>query len=612
MVGVDVCRVGIERETSVRGSWVVSSVLAKAGYVTACLAAMVVIVVAGYAHSVVNLTNAIEGGASIGGGPSVGAMNILLMGLESRTDFDGNTLSSAQLATTHSGSNKPGGTLGSQDTDTLILIHVFAGGQKAVGYSIPRDDVVNYPHTSDGVTEGKIDGAYAYAYTQYVNENNGKMSKDALYQGANAAGQVFQVQTVESVTGVHIDHFVVSNIYGFELIAQELGGIEVCLKPAPKSIEPPGLGFGFGSNLVDLPDGTADFALSSNSGFNAPKYDGYNTKKGGAQYLHLQPPQALAFVRARDSLPGVDIGRTHRQQAAIDYIIYDLKNHSILTDPTVISSLLTGASSYLKTDSGFSLLDFAPEMKSLTGSNLHLATLPDAAVNGIYIPAFGNQLQDANYIYVPYIQRLVNAGFYGTAVVKPAKSVTVDVYNGSGAPGLAGDAAQAFVGQGYTAGKSANAAAQSQPVQDDTQVFYGPGAAADAGSIADEVGAMTASGALGATALASLPAGHVAVVLGSTVTALPAGLETYGGSTVTAQDFATAAQENHLPASELPPASTAGTQSVSSALAGAHPAASAQPAATKPTAKPSSGSSSSFGDDQAVPANARFGIPCVY
>ena len=38
------------------------------------------------------------------------------------------------------------------------------------------------------------------------------MSHNALYQGANAAGQLFEVQTVESVTGVHIDHFVVSNI----------------------------------------------------------------------------------------------------------------------------------------------------------------------------------------------------------------------------------------------------------------------------------------------------------------------------------------------------------------------------------------------------------------
>jgi LCP family protein required for cell wall assembly len=590
-----------------------STVLGKVGYAVACLAAVTGIVVAGYVHSLVGLTKQIEAGASIGDSSSVGAMNILLMGLESRTDFEGNTLSKAQLAQTHSGSDEPGGDLGAQDTDTLILIHVFAGGQKAVGYSIPRDDVVNYPHTTlDGATEGKIDGAYNYAYNQYTDANAGKMSQHALYEGANEAGQVFEVQTVESVTGVHIDHFVVSNIYGFELIAQELGGMEVCLEQAPASLEPDN--FGTGGNLVDLPYPGANFAEKSNSGFNAPKYDGYNLRKGGAQYLHLSPPQALAFVRARDSLPGVDIGRTHRQQAAIDYIIYDLKNRNVLSDPSVISSLLSGASSYLNTDSGFSLLDFAPEMKSLTGSNLSLSTLPDAAVQMIYIPVFGNDLQDANYIYVPDIQRIVNKGFYGSAAVKPSKSVTVDVYNGSGAGGLAGDASAAFASQGYAVGQAANASAQSQTVQDDTQVFYGAGAEANAESIADEVGAMTAGGALGATALSSLPAGHVEVLLGSTVTVLPAGLETFGANIVTAQDFITAAQQDKLPAGDLPAASataTAGTQSASSALFGARPQAPARPA-KKPTAKSSASSTAPASDNQSVAPNARFGIPCVY
>ena len=523
------------------GSGVTSSVLAKVGYAAACLAAMVVIVVAGYAHNVVNLTNQIEGGASIGGGPSVGAMNILLMGLESRTDFDGNTLSSAQLTTTHSGSNKPGGNLGAQDTDTLILIHVFAGGQKAIGYSIPRDDVVNYPHTSDGVTEGKIDGAYNYAYTQYVNDNDRQDEQGRPVPGGQRGRP--GAPGPDGGVGHRRAHRPLRRVEHLRLRADRLGARRPRGMPqAGPGVDRAGRVRVRAGTWSTCPPGTANFKLASNSGFNAPKYDGYNLKKGGAQYLHLSPPQALAFVRARDSLPGVDIGRTHRQQAAIDYIIYDLKNQSILTDPTVISSLLTGASSYLKTDSGFSLLDFAPEMKSLTGSNLSLATLPDAAVNHIYIPAFGNQLQDANYIYVPDIQRMVNAGFYGAAAVKPAKSVTVDVYNGSGAAGLAGDATQAFASQGYTAGKADNASAQSQPLQDDTQVFYGAGAAADAESIADEVGAMTAGGALGATALPSLPAGHVEVLLGSAVTVLPAGLETYGGSTVTAQDFSAAAQ----------------------------------------------------------------------
>lgn len=34
--------------------------------------------------------------------------------------------------------------------------------------------------------------------------------------------------------------------------------------------------------------------------------DGYSAKRGGAQYLHLSAAQSLAYVRARDTLPGVD------------------------------------------------------------------------------------------------------------------------------------------------------------------------------------------------------------------------------------------------------------------------------------------------------------------
>jgi anionic cell wall polymer biosynthesis LytR-Cps2A-Psr (LCP) family protein len=592
----------------VRGHGIGTLIFGKVGYVAACLAAAIVLVVSGYAHGVVGATTALEGGANLGRSVSpTGAMNILLMGLESRTNFQGQNLSSAQLTQTHSG--KTGGNMGSQDTDTLILVHVFAGGQTATGYSIPRDDVVNFPHSvtvgSTVITEGKVDAAYLYAYDQYVSQNVGQMgTSSALYAGANQAGQLFETQTVESVTGVHIDHFVVSNIEGFFQIAQQLGGINVCIAPAPASIEPDR--FKGGGNLVDEPFPGAPL-VDSNSGFDAFK-DGYNEKKSGAQYIHLQAAQALAFVRARDSLPGVDIGRTARQQAAIDFIIYDFKHRNVLTDPGLISSMLNNAKSYLQTDQGFNLLDFAPQMQYLTGSRLKMSTLADAAVQNITIPGYPG-LQDANYIYVPNLQQKVNSAFYGSAAVKAAKSVTVDVYNGSGAPGLAGGVSQAFAAAGYTAGTTGNTPA-SQQVQNDTQVFYGAGAETSADSIASMVGVQAAS------SLSSLPAGHVEVLLGKQVIALPPGLETFGATTVTEQDFVTAAQQNKLPASEMPPASktgtTAATQSVSATEVGARAVAPVQPAALVRTAAPAHTASGPSAANVKRPANVPAGIPCVY
>jgi hypothetical protein len=230
-----------------------------------------------------------------------------------------------------------------------------------------------------------------------------------------------------------------------------------------------------------------------------------------------------------------------------------------------------------------------------------MSTLADAAVQNITIPGYPS-LQDANYIYVPNLQQTVNSAFYRSAAVKATKSVTVDVYNGSGAAGLAGDVSQAFAAAGYTTGKAGDASAQSQQLQGGTQVFYGAGAEDNADSIASVVGAQAA------TSLSSLPARHVEVLLGQQVIVLPPGLETFGATTVTGQEFGAAAQQNNLPASELPPATgaTAGTQSVSAtqvgvrAVAPVHPAAPAHPASTPSAA------------NVKRPADVPVGIPCVY
>src|SRR5262249_48924930 len=146
----------------------------------------------------------IGGGIGISNGASVGAMNILLMGLESRTDYQGHTLSAGLLAAMHAGSvngvNNQG--VGGQATHTLILLHLFARGEKAVGFSIPRDDWVTYPEKYDGQSQGKIDQAYGLAYAQSLGETfNSGMSSDDRYLKANQAGQAAAIATVSAVTG---------------------------------------------------------------------------------------------------------------------------------------------------------------------------------------------------------------------------------------------------------------------------------------------------------------------------------------------------------------------------------------------------------------------------
>ncbi len=511
----------------------------KAGYVVACVLAAVVLAVSGLAYYVKDQVASIGGSDVITGGPQTGAMNILLMGLESRTDYDGNILPADLLAAMHAGSVQGvENGVGGQDTNTLILIHIFAGGQKAVGFSIPRDDWVTFPQPYDGQSQGKIDQAYGLAWAQSLNRTvNSGMSRDQRYLLANEAGQAATIATVKALTGVRIDHFAEVNLAGFYELAQTFGGIEACLKS-----------WNGGQNLHD-----------ANSGFSQPH----------AGYLFLSPPQALAFVRERDNLPNGDIDRTHRQQAVIDYVIWKLGHEGIFSDLGQLTSLLDVAKKYVITDSGWQILTFATEMKTLTGKNLTFQTAPVITTDG--------QMdgQTVNLIDPAAIKQAVRSTFYpprpvtqpaagpspGTPASLPAAVTTVDVYNGGGTPGLAGQLSHALTSAGFRAGKVGTIAAQPS-----TQVLYGTGAEASAAKIAGYFTGVTA------TAGSSVPPGHVQVLLGADATSVPAG--------------------------------------IGSAASSSSPASSA---ASSPSATPTSpADNGQAGAPVTVAPNAKYGIPCVY
>ena len=505
-------------------------VAGKVGYTVSCFLAAVLLVVSGYAHKAVADLDAIGGGITIGGSSSIGAMNILVMGLESRTNFQGQCLSSGLLTAMHAGNvaSCEDQTVGSQDTDTLILVHIFAGGQKAVGFSIPRDDLVTYPKAYfDGITTGKIDQAYYFAYVTSLNSTSGSsMSSGERYLKANQAGQAAEIATVQAVTGVHIDNYAVMNLAGFFTLAQDFGGIEACVTPTRVN-------------------GTADANLyDTASGWNAVA-DGYNLKKGGSQYLHLAADQALAFVRDRDSLPDTDLSRTHRQQAVIDYVIWELKHENAFSDIGQLTALLGDAKQWLITNAGFDLFDFATNMSALNGKNLKFYTLPIAGFADVEL---NGSMQDVNDIDVSYIQQVVNKAFNPpppapapgksaakkkAAPIPAASTITVDVYNGGSTAGLAGSVSQALVSLGYKKGAVADASTQSQAAVTGTEVFYGAGASANAAKIATDFGGA-------AKALASLPAQHVEVLLGTGSTVVPAGLTPTSSSTSTPSPAASA------------------------------------------------------------------------
>ncbi len=515
----------------------------KIGYAASCVLAATALLVSGYAFHVEGQVSDVASSHVDAGGPQVGDMNILLMGLESRTYWNGQPLPKALEDIMHVGS------IGGDTTNTLILLHIYDNGKKAIGVSIPRDDVVTmYGTHGYGGATAKIDEAYgdAMSYELQQLQQDGqaaKMSRDQLYFQANEAGRAAEIQTVQALTGVHIDHFAELNLWGFYELANIFGPIEVCLKQAAYD----------------------------------PDFSGANIPAG---YHALSAAQALAFVRQRENLPNGDLDRTHRQQAVLDYVIWKVKHQNLVSDLVEGNALLNDLKTFMITSGGWNIVEFATEMQNLTGSNLKFQTLPiQNQENNVML---NGRLQDINIVDPAYLQQWVHnllnpappakpatgksASAKATASIPAASTVTVDVYNGGSAHGLAGSVSQALVSAGYKAGAVENASAQPEPVQSATQVFYGTGTSANAAKIARYFGAT-------ATAASSVPAGHVEILLGTAATTVPQGIVSSSAS----------------------PGATSTTA----------PSPSATPSAT------STANDGQAGGAITVKANAPYGIPCV-
>ena len=261
-----------------------------------------------------------------------GDTNILLIGLDSRRDNEGNPIPREIAKLLRTGP----ATVGGYNTNTLILIHIPADGKKAVAVSIPRDNYVNVP----GHGMKKIKEAYSYA--KYAEDS--KLYKEGIQQPlrerlSRDAGRVATIATVSQFLDVPIDHFAEVNMIGFYDLAIALGGIQVCLNKAVSDTKYSGAVFPAGLQTISGAD-------------------------------------ALRFVRQRHGLPNGDLDRTHRQQAFIAGVITKFRTQGIFGDIGKISALLDVAKKDVVIDSGFDVLGFLPQAKALTSGNIKFHTLP--------------------------------------------------------------------------------------------------------------------------------------------------------------------------------------------------------------------------------------------
>src|SRR5271166_3759944 len=150
---------------------------------------------------------------SLGKGGDDGAIDILLVGLDSRTDAHGNALSAEELATLRAGDEE------ATNTDTIILIRIPNNGKSATAISIPRDSYVAAP----GLGKTKINGVYGQTReakrTSLVKA--GASAADAAAQGTEA-GREALIKTVADLTEVTVDHYAEIGLLSFVRQRHEL------------------------------------------------------------------------------------------------------------------------------------------------------------------------------------------------------------------------------------------------------------------------------------------------------------------------------------------------------------------------------------------------------
>ncbi|MEP7453988.1 LCP family protein [Phyllobacterium sp. SB3] len=218
-----------------------------------------------------------------------------------------------------------GPALRGERTDTIMLVHLPAYRKELAVISFPRDLRVQLPRC--------------------VSRNSfpGQRAQRGIINSSYSAGGIGCIwKTMETLTGIHIDHFVMVDFTGFKMLVDAAGGVEVCL---PQPIHDRYVG-------LDLPSGLQV----------------------------LRGEQALGYVRVRHGLSnGTDIGRIQRQQQFLSALARKVVGDGALINPVRLFSLLNVAGKSITTDPDLTpglMMKLALAVRGISFDNIRFLTTP--------------------------------------------------------------------------------------------------------------------------------------------------------------------------------------------------------------------------------------------
>jgi LCP family protein required for cell wall assembly len=339
---------------------------------------------------------------------STASENILVYGSDSRAG-----LTAHQQAEFHTGDDQ------TDNTDTIMVIHMSPGRHLITVLSIPRDTMVPMYQCAAGP------------------DYPGQAADPGQYVQINAllsiGGPSCLFKTVEQQTGIYIDHFIGLGMLGFVNVIDDLGGVNVCV---PFTVNDPMSG-------LDLAAGKD----------------------------HVTGVQALAFWRTREDIgTGSDLERIQRDQFMSAQLVKAVLGSDLLGSPLKLLKVVTDAASQMTTDSGMSpsdLFDIGESLRGLNSKDVQFVTAPNEP-----FPAESGRVQFAE----PQAAQVFSAIAHDVTVPKVApaptttptagaqvlttnpSNVKVDVLNGSGVQGIASQVSTALSSRDFDVTGTADAA----------------------------------------------------------------------------------------------------------------------------------------------------------
>jgi LCP family protein required for cell wall assembly len=361
---------------------------------------------------------------------ATGRLQILILGSDTRDGKNSNYGTAADSS-------------GYGNSDVMMLMDISADNKRVNVISFPRDLLVDIPKCTDQKT-GK----------QYA-ARTGVMINEAM----NEAGIGCAVDTVNKLTGMQVDHFMMADFNAVKELSNAVGGVEVCVSDAVYDPD----------SHLRLPKGTSQ----------------------------VQGEQALAFLRTRHAFgDGGDLGRIKAQQGFLSSLTRKIKDDGTLTNPAKLLNIADVITKNLTVDDGLAsvpaMITIANRLKTIDVSKVAFVKVPtepaasdpnrlqeaQPAASQLFAAMRKDvDLTDPDGKATPSATPKPSATPSPSATPKPTQSAApydktlqpVTVANGSGSPTRTQEIVDAVVAGGFT--QVGQLEADTTPK---TMVYYGP------------------------------------------------------------------------------------------------------------------------------------------